>query len=247
MLARFLSAAIILFWITMTVLLVRSELWPGQSNLRSVPIEHVAKLFWQHQQPSDLTILSDNTRVGHLKLHPKIRKDDGTRILEYSGNLQLRLPGSQRQRVSWDGSATFDHKLALSSLLVGVDVRDSSLMRAEVLVTPSENLARYQLKNNGIEIEREDYALDESGLKKVLKQLDLDPALYESVRGSATVPVVSARRSSLTHRQGRIDTFLVSVKQGGQTLLEAHVNQLGVVVMVKTLVGYNMAAEEFLP
>ena len=68
MLARFLSAAIILFWITMTVLLVRSELWPGQSTLRSVPIEHVAKLFWQHQQASDLSILRDNNRVGHLHL-----------------------------------------------------------------------------------------------------------------------------------------------------------------------------------
>jgi len=95
-----------------------------------------------------------------------------------------------------------------------------------------------------IELEQEDYALDESGLKKVLKQLDLDPALYESVRGSAAVPTVSARQSSLTIRQGRIDTFLVSLKQGGQTLLEAHVNQLGEVARVKTLVGYNMAPEQ---
>jgi hypothetical protein len=230
----------------MTVLLVRSELWPGQSKLRSVPIEHVAKLFWLHQQASDLSILSDSIRVGHLHLHPRIRKEDGARILEFSGNLQWRLPGSRLQRVSWGGTATFDEELSLLNLQIGVPVGASPLMKAQVTVMPSENLARYQLFNNEIELEQEDYALDESGLKKVLKQLDLDPALYESVRGSATVPVVSARLSSLTIPQGRIDTFLLSVKQGGQTLLEAHVNQLGVIARVKTLVGYNMAPEEFL-
>jgi len=245
-LSRFLSAAIVFFWITMTVLLVRSELWPGQSRLRSVPIEYVAKRFWLNQRKSELTIWSDNTRVGHLSLHPQI-KEDGTRILAYSGNLQLRLPGSQRQRVSWDGTATFDDKLVLSNLIVGVDVRDSSLMRAQVTVMPLQKLARYQLTNNGVEIEHEDYALDESGLKKLLRQVDLDPALYESVRGSATVPVISAHQSSLKYRKDRIDTLLLSVKQGGQTLLEAHLNQLGEVTWVKTLVGYNMAPEDYLP
>ena len=144
------------------------------------------------------------------------------------------------------GTATFDEDLSLTSLQIGVPVGESPLMKAQVTVTPSENLARYQLFNNEIELEQEDYALDESGLKKVLKQLDLDPALYESVRGSATVPIVSARQSSLAIPQGRIDTFLLSVKQGGQTLLEVHVNQLGVVARVKTLVGYNMSPEEFL-
>jgi hypothetical protein len=223
---------------------VRSELWPGQSKLRSVPVEHVAKLFWAHQHESDLTIWSDNSRVGHLHLHPKIRKEDGTRILEFSGNLQWHLPGSQRQRVSWGGTATFDDKLSLSGLQIGVPVGESPLMKAQITVMPAENLARYQLLNNDRELEHEDYALDESGLKKVLKQLDLDPALYESVRGSATVPVISARLSSLTMRHGRIDTLLLSVKQSGQTLLEAHVNQLGEVARVKTLVGYNMVPEE---
>ena len=247
MLARFLSAAIILFWITMTVLLVRSELWPGQSKLRTVPVELVAKMFWARQQPSDLTIFSEKHRVGHLHLHPKIRKEDGARILEFSGNLQWRLPGSEKQRVSWGGTAIFDAELSLSSLQIGVPVGESPLMKAQVTVTPLENLARYQLLNNEIELEQEDYALDESGLKKVLKQLDLDPALYESVRGSATVPVVSARQDSLTIPEGRIETFLVSVKQGGQTLLEVHVNQLGVIALVKTLVGYSMASEGVRP
>jgi len=232
----------------MTVLLVRSELWPGESRLRSVPVEHVAKYFWGRQQVSDLIISSDSARVGHLHLQPTIRKEDGARILDYSGNLLLHLPGSRRQqRISWGGTATFNGELALSNLRVVVPVGESPLMKAEIVVTPSENVARYRLLNNDVELEHEDYALDESGLKKVLAQLELDPALYESVRGSATAPVVSARQSSLTTRQGRIETLLLSVKQGGQTLLEAHVNQLGQVLRVKTLVGYNMAPEELQP
>ena len=56
MVTRFLSISIVLFWLTMTGLLVRMELWPNHSSLRSIPIEHVAKLMWLHEQASDLIV-----------------------------------------------------------------------------------------------------------------------------------------------------------------------------------------------
>ena len=106
MFSRFFTAAIILFWVTMMALLMRSELWPDQSALRAVPIEKVAKLMWFHREPSELVIWSDGQRVGHLRLHPKVRESDGARVLEYSGNVRVHFPGTPprihaKRRTPW--------------------------------------------------------------------------------------------------------------------------------------------------
>jgi hypothetical protein len=250
MLFRLLTAAIILFWITMTALLVRSEMWPNQSALRTVPIEHVAKLLWKHEQPSNLTIWSEGARVGHFALHPIVRKEDEARLLEYSGNLQLRLPGVGLQRLSWDGIAEFDQVFDLRSLLLGIGQRqrEPSTMRHEILFIPAQHLARYSLKNDRHELESHEYSLDETGLKQVLEQLAFDPALFEAFRGSNTAaPVMTAQVSSMTIHNDRVETYLVTVQQGGQTLLETHVSQLGQFLFVKSLIGYTMAPEDVVP
>jgi hypothetical protein len=42
-----------------------------------------------------------------------------------------------------------------------------------------------------------------------------------------------------------MDTYLVTVESNGQTLLECHVDQLGRIVHVSTLVGFSLATEDF--
>ncbi len=248
MLPRFVSAAIVLFWLTMTTLLVRSELWPDHSQVRTVPVAHVAKLMWLHKQPSDLTIWSEGLRAGHFHIEPAIREVDEARLIKYSGNLQLRLPGARRQRVSWDGIADFGQTTELQSILIGLGLRDPSPMRAEITLDPATNLAHYRLTNNGVTLEDEEYTLDEAGLKKALEQLELDPAVFSAMRGSSkSTAELTAHQGSLTLYGQRIDTYVLALKQGGQTLLEAHVSQLGQVLHVKTLVGYTMAPENVAP
>ena len=228
----------------MMVLLVRSD-----SSLRTVPVEKVARLMWFHHEPSDLVVWSDGQRVGHLRLHPKVREGDGARVLEYSGNVQVRLPGSPLHRISWDGVADFDADFGLTGLLLGLGVKDVSLERAEIVVKPSENRAHFRVLNvSGVELESSEYSLDEQGLKKILRQVDLDPAIYDSLRSPGTAtPKVSAQESSLMIHHERAKTYLIEVRQGGQTLLEAHISELGQVLRVKTLVGYSFAPDDLLP
>ena len=248
MLSRLVPATIIVFWITMTTLLVRTELWPNHSRLRTVPIEHVAKLMWLHEQASDLIVWDERLRVGHLTLHPKLRADDGARLLEYSGNLSVRLPGSPRNRISWDGIAEFAADSQLRSLLLGLGMKEPSLMRAEILVKPAENHATYRLFNAGRETDSQEFTLDEAGLKKVLTEVDLDPALYDTFRSSSrATPIITAQQSSLNIHHERIETYLVEVRQGGQTLIEAHISQLGQVLHMRTLVGYTLMPDDLIP
>ena len=219
----------------MMALLVRSELWPDHSALRAVPIEKVAKLMWFHHQASELVIWSDGRRVGHLKLEPKVGVDGDARTLEFSGNLQVRLPGSPRHRISWDGKVTFDENFHPDGLTLGLDMKDVSNDRAEIRVTRVDNRAHFRVLNvQGIELESSEYSLDERGLKKLLAQVDLDPSLIDAMRSPATAaPTVTAQESSLVVHHERTKTYLTEVRQGGQTLLEAHVNELGQVIRVK--------------
>lgn len=248
MLIRLFTAGIVIFWITMTGLLVRSELWPDHSALRSVPVELVTKQMWHHQQKSDLTIWSDGARTGHLSLEPRVRPEDGARLLIYSGNLQLRLPGAGKQRLSWDGVAEFDRTSQLRSFLLGVGLRQAPAMRAELLFLPNSQTAEYRLLQNGEVIDTETYALDETGVKKVLAQLEIPPAFLETFRSRETAaPRITAQQSSMLIHKERIDTYLLSVVQSGQTMLEAHVSQLGSILEVRTAFGYSLSPEDIIP
>ena len=250
MLNRFVSTTIVLFWITMTTLLVRSEWWPDRSALRAVPFEKVVKLMWFHQQPSDVVIWTEGRRVGHFRLEPKIRDGDGVRLLMFSGNMQVRLPGSLRHRISWDGVVEFDAALQMHTMLLGLDMKDVSLDRAEIEIVPSENRVSFKLKEAERVLNTAEYSLDENGLKKILSQVDLDPVLYDTFRSSSNstaVPTLAAQESSLIIHHERAKTYLVELRQGGQTLIEAHISELGQVLRVKTLFGYFLAPDDLTP
>ena len=103
MLHRALAALIVLFWLTMTALLVHRELYPEKSTLRSVGLEHVLKLVFLHQQPSLLGIHYDGSAVGHLRLHPTSTEEERRRLLEFSGMLHVRMADAPGQRLTWNG------------------------------------------------------------------------------------------------------------------------------------------------
>src|SRR5688500_6142501 len=98
MLYRATAATVVVFWLTMTALLLRNELRPGNSALRDIPVGHVASLFFNHQQPSDLNIVSEKVRLGRLRIMPEIDKATGLRVVSFDGNLHVAGPRGKRQR-----------------------------------------------------------------------------------------------------------------------------------------------------
>ena len=77
MLYRAAAIFIVLFWLTMTGLLVHQELRPGDSALREIPVSHVVKLIFMHRQdqqhPAPLRITSDKQPLGEVRLVPESR------------------------------------------------------------------------------------------------------------------------------------------------------------------------------
>jgi hypothetical protein len=238
---RAVSTLIVLFWLTMTALLLRNEIKPGDSALREVPPGHVVKLMLHHHNKSELNIVGDKTRLGHVEIMPQSRKEDGMREIAFKGWVHFTEPGGDRQRVAWDGEIEMDKDLTIHRFRLGVVMHEGGKLRSEVVVLPGENVAHYTLSSATGVLEKQDYTLDERGAHNVMQQLGVDSTMLPMGTTSKTqAPVVKAQQSSIDVHGDRLDTYLVSVSMNGQTLLECHVDQLGHVVKASTIFGYGL-------
>jgi hypothetical protein len=247
MVYRVAAIFIVLFWLTMTGLLVRKEAWPADSTLREIPVSHVVKLLFLHEQTSELNIVSEKFQLGHLRIQPRVNKETAARVIEFSGYVQLPIPGSARQRVAWNGEWEMEKTLGTRRFRLGVTMHDPEEVRAEVTIIPAANRAHYELRGTGGLIEQQDYSLDEAGLREVLRFLGVDQMLLPTMPIRDTPPTVKARQSSMIIHGEHIDTYLVTIEHNDQTLLEIHVSQLGQILQAKTILGYTLAPNDIAP
>jgi hypothetical protein len=255
MFTRIASILIIGFWLVMTGLLVHKEVRPGSAALREVPVEHVIKLLLMHGQASDLGIYNDKMRLGNLRIHPHLRTETRGRSIDFSGRLQVLFPGADRQRVEWAGTWDLEKNLATRHFELGLITREAAVVnapsyRARLTISPADNLLTWTMLNGDSALDKpRSYTLDEAGLQKVLGDIALDPTVLSMIQGQKRVmkpPVVRAQQSSMLIHGERIDTYLVTVEQSGQTLLEFDVSQLGTILRAKTL-GYSLAPDDLMP
>lgn len=248
MLYRFISATIVIFWVTMTVMLVRREYGIGGSSLREVPVAHVAKMMLSHSQASDLQIYNEKLPVGRMQVHPRIRREDGQRRIDLTGTLQVALPGAARQRITWNGELDLDEALAARRLRLGISLRDPASYSVDLVFEPAERRLTVESRASGRLVRQTQYSLDEKGASDWLRDQGLDPALLMSLHNPRSAPlVVRALQSSLEIRGEKVETYLISAEQGEQTLFEAHVSALGQILRVRTFVGYSAAPDDLLP
>jgi hypothetical protein len=248
MLYRTVAIFIVLFWLTMTGLLVHRQLRPADSALREVPPGHVVKLMFMHPAPSDLNIYSDKLPLGRLHIEPENANERQDHNLKFGGELQLLIPGAKRERVLWSGELQMDKLLNIKKFSISVHSHVPAELVSYITVIPNENVAHYELQaGNGI-IERQDYTLDERGARSALQQIGVDASMLPiETKNVASAVQIKARQSSLDVPGGTMDTYLVTVESNGQTLLECHVDQLGRVVKATTLLGYTLSADDRTP
>src|SRR4030095_14893962 len=127
MIYRTVAALIVVFWLVMTTLLIRNEVNPEDSRVREVPLTHVFKLLYLHEQASDLRIYAGGTSIGHLRFHPRNDKETHDRLVEFTGTIQLQVP--DRRRISWDGTLRMYPYSELMQSEWGVTLHDPGLLR----------------------------------------------------------------------------------------------------------------------
>lgn len=255
MFTRIVSILIVGFWLVMIALLIHKEARPGSAALREVPVEHVIKLLLMHGQASDLGIYNDKMRLGNLRVHPHLRTETRGRHIDFAGRLQLMLPGAERQRIEWTSTWDLEKNLATKYFELGLITREATVLnapsyRARLTISPADNLLTWTMLSGDSSADKpHSYTLDEAGLQKILGDIAIDPTALSLIQGQKRLmkpPVVRAQQSSMLIHGERIDTYLVTVEQSGQTLLEFDVSQLGTILRAKTL-GYTLAPDDLIP
>jgi hypothetical protein len=242
---RTVAIFIVLFWLTMTGLLVHQEIRPDDSALREIPFSHVVKLLFMHNEKSKLGIFSDKVRLGRLEIDPSTGAQGDERNVAFSGDFQFVIPGAKRERVAWHGELQMDKLLTPLKFTLAVK-NPRTQLTSQVEVLPKENIAHYQLLSDNGNLENDYYPLDERGMRAALEELGVDASMLplSVAQHAAAQPTVKARLSSLAVHNETMDTYLVTIESNGQTLLECHVDQLGHIVHVTTLLGYTLVAED---
>jgi hypothetical protein len=247
---RILAILITAFWIVMWAILVRTELEPQNAALREVPADRVLKLFFRHQQQTDLFLHGEGGRLGHVRIHPHVREADGQRIVDFSGNLQLQMPGGTRQRFGWQGVAHLSDKLSLERLRLETVAREASAPQsrestARIDYESSSKLVSYEVSIGGIMVDKHQFTADENGVKELVARSGIDPQImqFAAVNAKTTSAGVTARRSTLALKGEKVDTLQVDFEMNRQTLLKFHVSQLGQILEAETITGWTLKSD----
>ena len=245
MLYRAFAALIVLFWLGMTALLIRNEVRPGESRLREIPVAHVLKLVFLHEQASSLDIRYEKALVGHLRIHPQVRREDDARVVRFAGDIAFVIPGMNRERIEWDGVVEMTRQLETRLVRIGLKSRAPNPYRAEITLDLVARTGRYQLRSEDRVVEDREYPLDGNSALTLLRELQVPPEMVAMMEaaGAAQPVEFSARQSTLELQGDQLDTSLVSIRQNGQTLLEVHISELGHVLRATTLLGYTLTPD----
>jgi len=243
---RFVSVAIVAFWLVMTTLLVRNEINPGGSRLREVPVIYVMWQLFVHGQKSNLRIYNGATPIGFVSMYPHVDEFTHARIMELNGTLVFDVGPDRKQRVSWETTLQLNEDFDVLASEYKIRLHEPGDLLAEVHSRADQPRVHVRLSSKGQVMEESDIPMNQSGVEGLAQKFgatgDVLGMLQQPV--SKTKPVIRARQSSLRlDGDQRTETFLVSVEYNGQRYLECHFSPLGQALQANTLFGYTLRDE----
>lgn len=235
MLTRLAIICITAFWVTMTGMLVVRELYPESTRLNAVPPGYIGQLVFQHEQASDLRIDGAGKEAGYLHIQPRKLVESGRRVLEISGRANLTLPGGHQARLSWIANFEMSHQLAPERLHVDLSTPEPG-QHTDITVDFVAKKAVFGLKIGERVMNETAFTLDEAGFGTLMSRAGVGPELLKQLKATQReMPQfdLSAQSSSLIIRGQKLETFLLVLKVGDQSLFEAQISQLGQVLSAK--------------
>jgi len=244
MLNRLLALLIVGFWLAMTGLLVVRELYPESTRLNAIPVSYVGQLVFQHQQSSELEIYSGaKDVVGLIHLQPRPLTKAARRELDLNGNLNITLPNGTRHRLWWLSRIEMTPQFAVERFHVDLAAQEPT-HHLDILVNCTARNATIAEKMGGETLHQTTFTLDEKGLATLLAKAHLDSGMLQNLKSAGVgIPPLEfgAQTSSLTIGGEKLSTYLLTLKAGTQTIIEAHVSQLGQVLKAQSpLLGYKL-------
>lgn len=219
------------FWVVMTSLLLVRELYPEATRLNAIPPGYVGQLIFQHEQSSDLRIFSSEKEIGFVHIQPRTLAASGKRILEFTGSATLALPGSLHARLSWVANLEMSPSSAPERL--HLDLSTEPGQHTDIQLDFTTKKAIIALKIGERNLNEMAFTLDEAGFGTLMSRAGVPPAMLRQLKATQSeIPQFdfSAQSSSFTIRGQKLETFLLVLKAGEQSVFEAQFSQLGQVL-----------------
>jgi hypothetical protein len=249
MFQRLFIAGIVFFWMLMTGALMQLWVNPATSEILSVPVVHVARQLFLHEQPSNLAVFQTGRRIGSLTLQPRRFDANGIGVVDFTGNILVALPFMAEQAFSWRGTVEMNRSFALQKLKLHIDALGPKIT-TELDIDPIANRATYTLQQEGEEPVENSLTLDQKGMEAGLEALGIDPSIFKQITLSAKSaadsngPITFTARQSETQIQGeRVQTYRVSGKQSTSPMIEADISHFGQILGVKTIFGFTFSPD----
>jgi hypothetical protein len=229
---RLLVIGIVAFWLAMTGLLLVRELYPEATRLNAVPVSYVGQLVFQHEQTSNLLIISGRKDIGYFQLQPHTDSASGRRILDMNGGVSVPLPNGRPQRLSWSGAIELSRTFGMERVRLNVSPSEAaqSMHLDFDLVAKT---AKFTSLVGREKVNERVISLDRSGIDSLVTSAGIDPAMLQQLNAARSqIPefTLGAQTSSTVVRGQKLTTFLLTLRAGGQVVLEAHLSQLGQVL-----------------
>ena len=253
---RTIVAVIIVFWVGMSALLIRTQYFSSGGEALPVPVEFVTRLMFHHEQAADLVPYSQQHRLdGYLHLQPKhlSHGEDGHSapldLLSGSGSFALTLPGTNPQRVTLRGIVEIDGQQQLQHLEMTASLHEPGQagqgLNLAVDGSPARDEWHYILKQAGVVVRE-----DTGPLARLIAAADphlpgLNLSGFEQLqRQQASSTRYSAHRGVLRLNGENIETYVITIQHGETLESTINFNQLGQILAVKTFAGYDLYDEQ---
>ena len=255
---RALTVGIVAFWLLMMGLLLRVELSSDEGELMPVPVDYVWKLMFLREQPSDLVLYNQHQRIGNFHLQPR-RLPSGTngapgpvRMLNGSGGLALNLPGLSGQNVTVRGSLEMDERNTAQRVGFNISLHAPGQAALGTILTldgmPSRDEWHYQVRQGDTVLQE-----NSGSAAALLGALNVgswgfDPrAILQTEHEQSATAKPTARRGVLHTDSEDVEAFVVTVHRGETLETTVYVSQLGQILAIKTLGGYDLYDDTLSP
>ena len=233
------------FWLAMTGLLVVRELYPEATRLNAVPAGYVGQLVFQHEQASDLRIFVSGKESGFLHIQPRNVAGTGSRNVELNGNINLTLPGDASQRIAWAAVFELNRDFSKKRLHLDLSMPEPG-QHVDIVVDFAGKKATFGAKMGEHFVNETTFTLDEAGFGALMSRAGVPEMLMKQLKASQNeMPKIefSGQSSSTVISGQKLSTFLLTLKAGGQNVIEAQVSQLGQVLSAQApMLGWKFTS-----
>lgn len=246
---RFVIAGLIItFWGVMTGLLLKREFGTAGELLR-LPPEHLLELMFRHEQSSSLIISNNDTQVGTLNFFPTRHAPNpevpelNTHQLRAMTNVGITLPGGDKRRLVANLRFHLNDKMQMEELSWIVVLRSTKKngnadIRSEGLYRMKDATYEVTISEGDVLLHKNEGPL--SGLLELpeLRSLGIDPAAFADIAKQSS-PEFTIHRTRIELQGEEMEAYRLTLNQAGGQVGEIYMNQIGQVLMIRTMFGYS--------